>query len=102
MKQPNADHTATAANQAVGACGRRSADKYESIGLASQTLVGTQRAGVRINPMAIYGEEGHSTLRQGASVTLHNLKHILPAVTDTNSGCNPDFCLMGAAARALC
>ncbi len=67
MKKPDADHAATAANQAVGACGGRSADKYESVGLASQTLVGTQRADVRINPMAIYGEEGHSTLRQGAN-----------------------------------
>ncbi len=72
MKMLDADHAATAANQAVGACGRRSANKYESIGLASQTLVGTQRAGVRINPMAIHGEEGHSTLRQGAKQFICN------------------------------
>ncbi len=66
MKKLDADHAKTAANQALGACRRRSANQYESVGLASQTLVGTQRAGVRINPMAIHGEEDHSTLRQGA------------------------------------
>jgi hypothetical protein len=67
MNELDVDHAATAANQAVGACGRRSGNQYESLGLASQTLVGVQGAVVRIHPMAIYGEEGHSTLRQGAT-----------------------------------
>ncbi len=68
MKELNADYAATAFNQAVGACGRRSANQYESVGLASQTHVSVQRAVVRFNSMAVYGEESHSTLRQGATV----------------------------------
>lgn len=73
MKKLDADHAATSANQALGACGRRSTDQYESVGLASQTLVGTQRAGVRINLMAIHGEEGRSTLRNGANAACVHL-----------------------------
>ena len=67
MKELTADYAATAANQAVGAGGRKSFNQYESLGLASQTVVGVQRAVVQIDSMAIYGEEGHSTLRQGAT-----------------------------------
>ncbi len=72
MKELNVDYAATAFNQAVGACGRGSANQYESVGLASQTHVSVQRAVVRINSMAVYGEESHSTLRQGANV-LHSV-----------------------------